>query len=303
MNEQRNLARMVFSILRPILILTIIIFYLMGAGFFKYLGGRVDWILFWGGLVCSVLLHCTCLILNTYFDMQNSENTQSVYFSKKLKSANSQIEKKFILSAGLITLSTGSVLIFVLTIQNDIFPASMLVYFVALLLCIAYSVPPIKLTSRGMGEIVLAILISNLYPAFAFLLQSGEMHRLVAIITFPLTLLLLAGFLSSELSTYLQDMLNKKMTLLQVLNWKMGMNLQNTLILFSYLFVGVAVLFGLSWSLTLPFLISLPFSLLSINEVIRIGYGFKPRWSVLLLGSYGAIGCTVYLITFALWTS
>lgn len=153
-----------------------------------------------------------------------------------------------------------------------------------------------------MGEIVLTILISSLYPAFAFLLQNGEMHRLVAMITFPLTPLFLTGWLTSGLSSYKQDILERKMTLLQVVQWNMGMDIHNLLILCSYLIVGMAVLLGLPRSLTWPLLIPIPLSILSIIEVIRIKNGYKPRWSVLLFGSYGAIGCTIYLITFALWT-
>ena len=65
-----------------------------------------------------------------------------------------------------------------------------------------YAVPPVRLVYSGYGELVLAILFANLFPALAFLLQTGELHRLLAMLTFPLTLLYLAALLALSLRAY-----------------------------------------------------------------------------------------------------
>lgn len=300
--QQRNLAGKIFRTLMPMYLLATVVFYFMGAGIHRYLGGTVDWMLFSAGLVCVILLHCSSMLLNTFFDGQNPGRQHLKLFNKKDWSRDPQIENKSILSAGLTTLTSGCVLTFFLLVQKAFSPASFLVLGIAFVTAFFYAVPPFKLTSRGMGEVVQVILIANLYPAFAFLIQNGEMHRLVPMITFPLTPLLLATIISSGLPKYLQDMLDQKKSLLMVLQWKLGMDIHNLLVLSSYLIIGMAALLGLSWSLTWPFLLAMPLSMLSVYEVIRIKNGVKPRWSMLLLGSFGSIGCTVYLITFALWT-
>jgi len=56
---------------------------------------------------------------------------------------------------------------------------------VAFVLAFLFVVPPVKLNHLGYGELVTAILLCNLFPALAFLLQTGEMHRLLAMATFP----------------------------------------------------------------------------------------------------------------------
>jgi 1,4-dihydroxy-2-naphthoate octaprenyltransferase len=62
-----------------------------------------------------------------------------------------------------------------------------------------YSVPPIRLVSTGYGELTTSILVANLVPAFAFLLQYGEFHRLLGMTTVPLTLLHLAMMIAFDL--------------------------------------------------------------------------------------------------------
>lgn len=149
-DKQRNLAGRIIKIIRPVLLLAIIMFYFMGAGVYRYLGGAIDWIKFFSGLVCIILLHNSSMLLNTYFDMQNLEDLHP--YNRSKKSENPQIDKKSVLSAGLVTLASGSVLVLDLVIQNTVSPASLLIYFVALLASIAYAVPPIKLSSRGWGR-------------------------------------------------------------------------------------------------------------------------------------------------------
>ena len=60
---------------------------------------------------------------------------------------------------------------------------------------LAYAVPPLRLVDAGFGEFTLAVHIAVIAPALGFVLQQGEYHRLVAIVSFPLTLLALAYFL------------------------------------------------------------------------------------------------------------
>jgi 1,4-dihydroxy-2-naphthoate octaprenyltransferase len=120
-------------------------------------------------------------------------------------------------------------------------PPVLLIMALAFLGSFFYSAPPLRLAASGYGELTTSILVANLVPAFAFLLQTGELHRLVAMSTFPLTLLHLAMMLTFELPDFASDIKHGKRTLMVRLNWQNGMALHNYLILGAYLPLGLAV--------------------------------------------------------------
>ena len=165
-----------------------------------------------------------------------------------------------------------------------------------------YSIPTVRLVSSGYGELTTSIIVANLVPALAFLLQRGELHRLVAMSTFPLTLLHLAMMLAFELPDYGNDVKFEKLTLMVRLGWERGMNFHNLLILSAYLLIGLAMLLGFPTSVGLPALLSLPLGVFQIWYMNRIAAGAKPHWSTLGLMAILVFGVTVYLMTFVFWT-
>jgi 1,4-dihydroxy-2-naphthoate octaprenyltransferase len=166
-----------------------------------------------------------------------------------------------------------------------------------------YAVPPVRLEASGYGELTTSILIANMVPAFAMLLQRGEIHRLLSMTTFPLTFLLLAMLLVFELPDYATDLKYEKRTLMVRLGWKAGMNLHNLLILGAYLTLSLAVVLGLPRHIALPAFLPLPLGILEIWNMNRIGSGGKPYWTAFTLAALALFGVTAYLITFALWIS
>jgi 1,4-dihydroxy-2-naphthoate octaprenyltransferase len=299
---QQLLIKKIGQSFKPFFLLLILVFYLMGAGIHKYLGGIVDWGRFAIGLLCILLLHSSSLLLEVYFEDQDAETYHIVNPIKKDRKDNQISVNKMLFSAGLATFASGGILTYVMIIQKVLTPVSSMVLGIAFISSLLYAIPPFNLASRGFGEVVQSILISAIYPAFAFLIQSSELHRLIPMITFSFTPLLLATMISIGMPKYLQNILEHKKTILVVLKWKLGIEIHNIMIFLSYFILGLAALFGLSWSLIWPFLLPMPLSILSVIEVLRIRIGAKPRWSILLLGGYGSLGCTIYLLTFALWT-
>jgi len=165
-----------------------------------------------------------------------------------------------------------------------------------------YSVPPIDLSTSGYGELVASILVANFVPFFAFLLQTGELHRLLVMTTFPLTALHLAMMLAYEFPDYASDFKYQKQTLLVRMGWERGMLMHNLLILVSFLVLGTAAILGLPLAIALPGFLSLPLGLFQIWMMNRIGDGAKPNWPALTFTAAALLGITVYLLMFAFWT-
>jgi 1,4-dihydroxy-2-naphthoate octaprenyltransferase len=181
-------------------------------------------------------------------------------------------------------------------------PAALLVMALAFLGAVFYSTPPLRLAFSGYGELVLAILYANLLPAYAFLLQTGEFHRLLAMSTFPLTALGLALALVYELADYVSDLKRNRRTLMVRVGWQRGMALHNGMILGAFLLVGLAITFGLPLFIGLSALLPLPLGLLQIWQMRRISEGARPNWRALKLTAVMLFATTAYFLTFSYWT-
>jgi 1,4-dihydroxy-2-naphthoate octaprenyltransferase len=164
-----------------------------------------------------------------------------------------------------------------------------------------YSTPPLRLEGSGYGELLASVIIAFLVPAFAFLLQAGEFHRLLPMTTFSLTTLLLSTLIAFELPDYASDFKYGKRTLVVRIGSDYGFTLHNILILSSYLLLGIAAVFGLPNFVLVSGMLTLPLGLFQIWQMRRIASGLKPNWTMLTVGALATFGLMTYLITFTYW--
>jgi len=167
---------------------------------------------------------------------------------------------------------------------------------------IFYSVPPVRLSTTGYGELTTSILLANLVPAFGFSLQTGELHRLLAMSTFPLTALTLASMLNLEFPDYASDIKAEKRTLFVRLGWQNAIRAHHLLVLSGYVLFTASFLSGLPPSIALPPFLTLPLASLQIWYVGRIAEGLKPNWTALTLNALAITAACTYLLTYAFWT-
>jgi 1,4-dihydroxy-2-naphthoate octaprenyltransferase len=132
--------------------------------------------------------------------------------------------------------------------------------------------------------------------------MEDELHRLLAMATFPLTLLHLAMMLAFELPDYATDLKYGKRTLMVRAGWQRGMLLHNILVLSGFALLGLAAIMGLPTWIALPTFFVLPVGLLQIWQMIRIEQGSKPNWTLLTLAAVTSFGLTAYLLVFGFWT-
>ncbi len=292
------------SATRPLALLTGVMMYALGAGIAHYLGQPIDWSRYWVGQAIATLLQMSGYYLKAHFDtlqlINGSERNRKKPASRD--DSSTELLRPVFLQAGITALTVCMVFLVMLFSQRAITPPLVLILGLAFLLSFFYGVPPVRLVFSGYGELTQAIFLTNLTPALAYLLQSGALHRLLGMITFPLTFLCLAMYMALSLPGYARHLRLQQRTLMLRLGWQRGMNVHNILILLAYLLVGVAALQGLPWLLILPLLLTLPLGMFQIFMMVQIANGAQPRWRLLSFTAMALVGLAAYLLTISLWS-
>lgn len=212
-----------------------------------------------------------------------------------------KLRRRTALTAGLVCLAL--VAYFSVVIIRSVQPGAAVLWIMAaaitgVLFC---SVPPFRLVSAGSSELAAAVFSAFLLPAFAFILQTSQVHRLLAMTGFPISALLLAMFLAFELPDYSADLKTEKHTLLVRIGWQAGINLHNILILSAYLILLAAGLFGYPRFAVIAGMLSMPIGLFQIWRMRLIVDGGKPHWASLTWTGLMLVGLTVYLLAYSFW--
>lgn len=330
-DESKAVLRALFRAARPWLLLAGVLFYALGGGVASFLGTRIDWPIYWLGSAAVTMLQLSSFMLTEYFDRSSQPPFEQVIRKRKLPTRKRPpalppleweadlptqaaetpepevveviVPRVIFLQAAAAALTIGAVLSVLLVAANRLSPVALLLLGVAFVLALAYAVPPARLVVSGYGELVIAVLVANLFPALGYMFQVGDLHRLLALLTLPLTFLLLAAMLARSLPAYLADLRRERQTMLVRVGWQQGMTIHNALIATAYIALAVGVITGLSERLAYPVFLSMPVGILQIWQMNRIAAGAKPRWGLLGATALATVGLAVYFMNFALWTS
>ena len=280
---------------RPVNLLLAALTYVLGTGIARYLGTTQNIAAFWLGLGGILLAQFSMSLLAEALRPveQPSENDENRAERVNLRKAA--------LMVAIGVLAVLAVIAILLSQAGVLTPVVMLFLGLSLLLVLAYAVPPLRLVDAGFGEFTLAAHLAVIAPALGFALQRGEYHRLVAIVSFPLIMLALAYFLVLDFPSFAADEKFDRRTLLRSIGWERAIPLHNGLVLGAYVLLTSALLFGISWGLIWPSLLTLPFALLQIFWLRNVSLGAKPLWSLLTVNALAVFGLTAYLLTFAFW--
>lgn len=306
MKSEVTTPKVFFRFSRPVILLGGVLFYTLGVGIARYLGQPILATQFWLGLAAIITLLLASHYLKAYYDLLDMANPLRRMMRDSgdqefLENAKSLRQPTLLFSFS--TLTAGAVLTVLLIAAGSIDLPILVILGMGFLIAFFMGVPPLRLAHTGFGELAEAVLMCNLIPAFAFMLQFGELHRLVPMLTFPLLALYLAARLALSFPHYSFDTKYRRRTALTMLGWQRGMVLHNLLIPLAYVLLAIAALIGLSWNLTWPALLTLPVGLFEIYQMRQIAFGAKPGWKLLRLTAVVLPALTAYLITIALWTS
>ena len=288
---------------QPQALLVGVLFYALGGGIVHYLGQTINWNTYWLGQACVTMLQLSSFYLKAVYDLPVGEirpRPKPVEPGKESEEVTFSRSSLLLLST--TTLTIGAVITVLLFSKGTLNTSSLMMIGLAFLVSFFYAVPPFRLVYSGYGDLALSFLMANIIPALAFLLQVGNLHRLLAMITFPITSLYLAMLLALSLEGYASDEKYNRKTSMIRLGWQRGMNLHNLLILVGFMLFGIAAILGLPWLLTWPGLLGLPLGLFQIWQMSSIATGAKPHWRLLSLNAVATVVLTAYLVTFTLWT-
>ncbi len=297
-------VRLFIQLSRPIFLVGAALVYGLGAGIARYLGIQIDWGVYLLGQAWVTSLQLSAHYLNEAYDGPvDTQNPQRTLFSGGSGAVGpGKLSRNVPFVAAAITLTITASLTVLLIQFAYLSPLIVLIMVLSFLGAVFYSTPPIRLVSTGYGELTTSFLVANLVPAFAFLLQYGEWHRLLGMSTFPLTALHLAMMLAFELPDYATDLKYEKLTMLVRIGWQQGMFLHNILILSGFFILALATLMGMPPAVALPAFIPLLLGLLQIWQMRRISAGGKPNWNTLTLTAVVLFASVAYLLAYAYWT-
>ncbi len=280
---------------RPIHLLLAAMTFTLGAGIAQYLGQPVHAASFGLGMLAVLALLGAASFFTEYFRLplmplaQEETPRQREHFRVTLLQV----------SYASLTFSTVAILTLILTHSLNLSACILLV--LAFLFLLAYAVPPLRLSEAGYGELVLAITLGTLLPALAFLLQYGQLHRLLSLATFPLTLLALAYLLICNFPTFATDQKLGRHTLLTRLTWQRAIPIHHFLVLAAFLLFAAAPFLEYPWGLVWPVFLALPFAAIQIIWLQNISNGGRTLWNFLTALASATFGLTAYLLALTFW--
>ena len=282
---------------RPLFLVGGVLLFALGAAIAGFLGRPVDPGLYLVGQILVTLIQLMTHYVNEYFDSDaDQENTSRTWFTGGSGAVGPDgLPKRVALYAAAISLALAAVVATAALVTGSFpllaWPVLLLASFGAFF----YSAPPLRLLSSGYGELIAAIIVAGLTPAFAFTLQTGELHRLLLMSTTPLIALCFAMIIVFELPDYATDVKYDKLNLMVRLGWSAALRAHDLAIGFAIISFAVAFGFGLPRRVGLGALLVVPLAFAQVWQVNRIRQGYPRRWLSLTFGALALFAVASYL--------
>lgn len=298
--EQTQPLRTLFKLINLRLLGAILLTFFLGIGAAYHLGVKLNFLdILLAFLICISLVEMRDL-LAAYYDHPQSPWT-TLHRDDDLFSILSKVKLPLLLQTALLILTAGAVLTVILVFRKAVNISGVLLLGVSLLVCFFSATPPIRFEKKGYGELLEAMLVANLVPALAFILQGAQWHILLIMVTLPLTLIYLAMKIALSFESFGYELSHGNRSITTRIGWRRALQMHNLLILFAFVLVGAFFLMGLPWGFTWPLLLGLPLGVYQIIQLQQIAAGVKPRWVLLKWTSIGLFFVMTYLVTISLW--
>jgi 1,4-dihydroxy-2-naphthoate octaprenyltransferase len=286
----RNLLRLS----RPLHLLLGALTYFFGASIANYLGKPFRSDSFWLGLVAVLLAQTSMNLLAEVFRPLNEPISEDEIRRDRLIFRNNA------LYVSIAALSANAVIALLLYNSDRLTLSSFFFLLLSLLIILVYSLPPVRFINRGFGEFLLAAHLTYVFPSIAYILQTGETHRLL-MLTIPLVFLAFAYFIVMDFPSFASDRKYERNTFLTRLGWERAVPVHHLFVLLAYLFFLLLPVFDLSLSLFWPAFLTLPFALFQIYQLRSISLGAPPNWILLTVTALSVFGLTVYFLSLTFW--
>lgn len=149
----------------------------------------------------------------------------------------------------------------------------------ALLLAWFYSAPPLRLHSRGVGELTTAIIVPGLTPLTGYVLQTGHLDLLPILAVLPLCCLQFCMLLAIEFPDAAGDHAAQKRTLVVRLGTERSARLYALVLIAAYAMLPLLVAAGLPVLVAVAILFTAPLALIQLDNVRRGAHRTPRFWN------------------------
>lgn len=267
------------------------VLHVLGVVVALYTGASLNlWAFVWGQIAISAFQLMTHYS-NDYFDLEadivNPTPTQWSGGSRVLP--NRELPPRVGLITAYVLAAIGIAATLVLAFDLSTGALTLPLLTLSLLLSWFYSAPPLKLHSRGLGELDVAVVVTGLVPLVGFYLQTGELTLLPFLVIAPLMCLQFATILMINFPDAAGDALTGKRTLVIRMGKRNAARLYNALLIAAYAMLPVLVLMGLPPIAAVGAGLSAPFALWQVWRMSRSAWAQPERWNSLGMWGFALI--------------
>jgi 1,4-dihydroxy-2-naphthoate octaprenyltransferase len=283
---------------RPLFLVGGVLFHALGVLMALYLGSDLDLAALLWGQVAVTASQLMTHYANEYFDLEADRANPSA----TRWSGGSRVLAEGLLPPGLAlgtALFFGALALVAMAALALVVQVSMLAVALLLLagfLAWEYSAPPLRLHSRGLGELTVALIVPVLTPLVGFTLQAGTLSLLPVLVVFPLACFQFAMILVINFPDAAGDRQTGKDTLVIRLGAQKAARLHGLVIALAYGSLPLLWWAGVPGLAVLALALPLPLGAWLAWRMQR-GDGARPEawnslgfWSIgLLMGSAGLV--------------
>lgn len=289
-------AKKLLTALKPFQLFSLITTYALGAGLVQYVQEMRSWLVFFQGLFYLILL---CISLEFLVLLMQINDPVGDFKELSLKD-----QKQLRLSSALTsaTLMTIAILIFVDWMVKGILWQGLGFLLVLMgLFALFYVIAKMNDKLRPFQLLFETGIFVIIPPAFAYFLQSDEIHRLLTMVVFSLIPAYIAFRLLSRLMEFDRSPKSGRHSLIRNMGWEQVMFLHNAMILLTFVLFALNAVLGFPWFLLWPVFLALPIGLLEIWLMERVRRGSKPFWRAMQVSTACVFLIPIYLIGLAFW--
>jgi 1,4-dihydroxy-2-naphthoate octaprenyltransferase len=291
------------TLARPFFLLGGLLLYLLGVSIAISSGSKFNPIQFVIGLLLVFSIQLMVHLANEYYDRDvdgSPAGNRTWFTGGSGVLATNSFDPKVALNAAMICGAFSLVLLAIIAFQN---PWLTVLGVLEMLVAWYYSAPPIRLVSRGLGELAASLILCFFVPFTGLVLQnrSMEVPSLLLQVSFPLTLISLAMLIAFEIPDIEADIANAKRTLTVRLGVDRAVWLHHGLVVVAFLIMGgysPSTPEGMAGRLVY---IALP---LAVWQIYRVSWQIRhPQsgFNILTLGAVGLFGLTGFLWLLGFW--
>jgi 1,4-dihydroxy-2-naphthoate octaprenyltransferase len=266
--------------------------YGLGALIALVAGAPLDWAaLLWGQIAVTAIQIMTHYG-NEYYDLaaDHANPTPTRWAGGSRVLVAGRVSPPIALGIALVFCAIGLAAGLVLTLVLRQGPLPLALILLSAALAFGYSASPLRLHSRGLGELTVALIVTVLTPLLGFSLQAGHPALTPLLPIVPLTLLQFAMMLVLELPDIAGDAAVGKRTLAVQLGPAGAVRLHNLALSAAYLSLPVLIWSGVPPLVAGAALLSAPVALWQAGRLARAAWRDPNTWDSL---SFWAIGLLV----------